>query len=73
MTNHPNRSKRVLVWATHTRKWEIARKEPRVYSVKRGEWRTGPFWVRDDYSTICEIGNEVATMALPPAPQTKGD
>jgi hypothetical protein len=46
----------VMVFARHTRKWEIAK--------KAGEW-----WERRDGSTICRIGQEVATHALPPAPQ----
>lgn len=50
------RNRRVLVWARHTRRWEAAHQE-------------GDFWIRDDESTICKIGEEVANHPLPAPPQ----
>lgn len=50
---------RLLVFARHTKKWEAAH-----YELIDGS----RMWVRDDMSTICPIGREIATHPMPPKP-----
>jgi hypothetical protein len=57
-------SKDVLIWARHTRKWEIARQEMIAVAAMRELW-----WVRRDTSTICRVGDEVAAHPLPAKPK----
>jgi hypothetical protein len=64
------KAKEVLVWAKHTRKWEFARQElPHANDIARGDTRA--FWVRRDYSTICPVGEEIATLPVPPPPKVE--
>lgn len=55
--------KELLVFARHTRKWEFAHQEWNEAQLK---WQ----WVRsrDGGSYICKVGQEVATMPVPPPP-----
>ena len=62
--------KRVLIFARHTKRWETAHREKLdengITSADGQGW-----WVRDDFSTICKVGDEMAVQSLPPHPEAE--
>lgn len=51
-------------------KWEIAHKEQ--FPLEAGSRLSGSLnWIRSDMSWICRVGDEMATLPLPPKPQPK--
>lgn len=55
------RKGRFLVWTAHVGKWETAHQEE-IKSENRIAW------IRDDMSSICWLGDEIAVADLPAKP-----